>query len=269
MSAHPRSGAQPSLKIAPLATSSLPLGSALLGALMLAGAAMLARRHASSGAGCRALSSAPPIARRSAARSSATTPQAASLAVCDALLGRRTVNQFARALPEGWESALETALTCAVHAPNHRRTEPWRFHLLGPEAARRVCELNAELVAASKGEAAARKKLERWLAMPGWLVVTCVGSGEGLDDAPNSRAREDYAAVCCAVQNLCVALHAGGIGTKWSTGGVNFDPRFNEAAGVPEDEYVVGTIWFGEAAGKPPLRPVKRLGLDAVLTRHD
>ena len=42
MSAHPRSGAQPSLKIAPLATSSLPLGSALLGALMLAGAAMLA-----------------------------------------------------------------------------------------------------------------------------------------------------------------------------------------------------------------------------------
>ena len=81
--------------------------------------------------------------------------------------------------------------------------------------------------------------------------------------------REDYAAVCCAVQNLCVALHAGGIGTKWSAGGVNFDPRFNEAAGVPEDEYVVGTIWFGEAAGKPPLRPVKRLGLDAVLTRHD
>ena len=215
MSAHPRSGAQPSLKIAPLATSSLPLGSALLGALMLAGAAMLARRHASSGAGCRALSSARPNARRSAARSSATTPQAASLAVCDALLGRRTVNQFARALPEGWESALETALTCAVHAPNHRRTEPWRFHLLGPEAARRVCELNAELVAASKGEAAARKKLERWLAMPGWLVVTCVGSGEGLDDAPNSRARCACGRVGSprALDGMCAAE-----GARWHAG---------------------------------------------------
>ena len=57
--------------------------------------------------------------------------------------------------------------------PNHKRTEPWRFHLLGPKTVRRVCELNAELVAAAKGEAAGAKKLTRWLAMPGWLVVTC------------------------------------------------------------------------------------------------
>ena len=105
------------------------------------------------------------------------------------------------------------AVEAATYAPNHKRTEPWRFHLLGPAAARRVCELNAELVAASKGEAAGAKKLERWLRMPGWLVVTCVGGGGGasLDD-PAGAAREDYAACCCAVQNLCLSLHADGLG---------------------------------------------------------
>ena len=131
-----------------------------------------------------------------------------------------------------------------------------------------MCELNAELVAASKGEAAGAKKLERWLRMPGWLVVTCVGGGGGasLDD-PAGAAREDYAACCCAVQNLCLSLHADGLGTKWTTGAVNFDARFGAAAGLPADEYVVGTLWFGRAATTPP-PPAKRLGVEEVLRRH-
>ena len=42
--------------------------------------------------------------------------------------------------------------------------------------------------------------------------------GEGGDAAmvePDGVAREDYAACCCAVHNLCLSLHAEGIGTKW------------------------------------------------------
>ena len=178
------------------------------------------------------------------------------------------MNAFEPTLPPGWEGPLAAAVDAAQWAPNHRRTEPWRFHLLGEEAIRRVCELNAELVRAKKGDAAAEKKLQRWLAMPGWLVCTCVGSGEGLDD-PQGKAREDYAACCCAVQNLCLSLHADGLGTKWTSGAVNFDPRFGEAAGLAADEYVVGTIWFGEADGELPPPPRKRLSMEEVLHRHD
>jgi len=195
---------------------------------------------------------------------------------------RRTINDFETTLPPGWEDAVNRAIEAATHAPNHKRTEPWRFHLLGPDAVRNVCELNAALVSAKKGEEAGRKKFDRWLKMPGWLVATCVveeGKGKGKDDSPAASsddmdgnpaglARENYAAVCCAVQNLCLSLHAEGIGTKWTTGPVNFDERFGEAAGVPEDEYVVGTMWFGTAA-KVPDAPRKRLSLEDVLTRHD
>ena len=70
------------------------------------------------------------------------------------------------------------------------------------------------------------------------------------------------------MQNLCLSLHAEGIGTKWTSGAVNFDPRFAAAAGLPEDEYVVGTIWFGKAAAEPEA-PQKRLTVEDVLCRHD
>lgn len=189
------------------------------------------------------------------------------------LLSRRTINDFEPTLPEGWEKSVHRAIEAARHAPNHKRTEPWRFHLLGSKSVRRVCELNAELVAAKKGTEAGQKKLERWLAMPGWLVVTQVidddDEGNSSFDVPNGLLREDYAACCCAVQNLCLSLHWDGLGTKWTTGPVNFDPRFGDAVGnLPTNEKVVGTIWFGKAS-KTPSVPQKRLSVDDILCRHD
>ena len=201
---------------------------------------------------------------------STSAPAADLMSLHDALRTRRTINAFQAELPGGWEAALERAVEAATWAPNHKRTEPWRFHVLGPRAARRVCELNAELVAASKGEAAGAKKLDRWLAMPGWLVVTCVGEGDGASmDDPMGVGREDYAACCCAVQNLCLSLHADGLGTKWTSGGVNFDPRFRESAEIPDGEFVVGTIWFGAPAGALAPSPPKKLAVKEVMTRHE
>jgi len=188
----------------------------------------------------------------------------------DLILSRRTINDFESKLPSNWETSLQSAIEAATYAPNHKRTEPWRFHLLGTKSIQRVCELNAKLVAQAKGEAAGEKKLKRWLAMPGWLVVTCrseVESQAGMD-IPMSLEREDYAACCCAVQNLCLSLHAQGLGTKWTTGPVNFDPDFAQAAGLPSDEYVVGTIWFGTPASQPK-PPPKKLARDDVFIRHE
>mmetsp|Transcript_29224 Transcript_29224/g.62145 ORF Transcript_29224/g.62145 Transcript_29224/m.62145 type:complete len:256 (-) Transcript_29224:118-885(-) len=193
------------------------------------------------------------------------------------ILTRRTINEFAPELPSDWERSLEHAIEAAIYAPNHKRSEPWRFHLLGPKSIENVCKLNADIVASKKGEVAGEKKLKRWLQMPGWLVVTCVksankGGGEVDTDAdtmadPMGLAREDYAACCCAVQNLCLSLSAQGIGTKWTTGPVNFDERFAEAVGFShENEYTVGTIWFGTPVSSPS-PPGKKIGLDHVLRR--
>lgn len=191
---------------------------------------------------------------------------------------RRTINSFEPLLPKNWEQVLEKAILSAVHAPNHKRTEPWRFHLLGPDTVNKICELNASIVAKKKGEKAGKKKLERWLQMPGWLVVTCKMqiSGSDSDDTPPivnmedpmGIDREDYAACCCAVQNLCLSLHNQGMGTKWTTGPVNFDDRFGEIVGFGNNEFVVGTIWFGTPEKVPECAPVKKRSMEDIFIRH-
>jgi len=78
--------------------------------------------------------------------------------------------------------------------------------------------------------------------------------------------REDYAAVCCAVQNLCLSLHNAGMGTKWTTGPVNFDTEFSEIVGLKKEEYVVGTIWFGTPEANPSA-PKKKKKIKDVFRR--
>lgn len=159
-------------------------------------------------------------------------------AVLGAVRGRRTVHDFLdEPVPD---AALGEALEAARWAPNHYRTEPWRMYLLGVETQARIAELNAGLVAASRGERAAEIKRKRWLAMPGWMVMTV------LDDEDALRARENYAACCCAAQNFMLVLWTHGIGVKWTTGPVTRDERFASVVGFDAArESPVGLFWFG------------------------
>lgn len=162
-------------------------------------------------------------------------------AVSRVLHERRTVHDF---LPEAVpDSLIEWALEIARWAPNHHRTEPWRAYLLGPRTQEAVAALNARLVSARQGERAAEIKLRRWRAMPGWLVLTALRNEDGL------REQEDYAACCCAAQNLMLALWSVGVGVKWSTGGVVRAPEFAATVGFDAAaEQVVGLFWYGRPA---------------------
>lgn len=152
--------------------------------------------------------------------------------------GRRTIGQFKQGQPP--RETIVAAIELATWAPNHRKTEPWRFAWLGTQSQQALIELNAELVAAKKGPEAAAVKARQWSTIPGWLAITCVRSEEPL------LAEEDYAACCCAVQNLMLALWSVGIGTKWSTGDVTRHPRYAEIVGFdPTVERSVGLIWYG------------------------
>ena len=167
-----------------------------------------------------------------------------SSSIDDLIRGRRTINFFESGLPPS-ELILE-AIDLARWVPNHHLTEPWRFYLLSDSAKSTVVELNAELVLQEKGEKAADIKRKRWSEIPGWLVVTCLRSTDEL------RAREDYAATCCAVYAFCLYLWSRGVGTKWTTGKVTRDPRFYDAIWTdPEVEQVVGLVWYGYAAEVP------------------
>lgn len=165
---------------------------------------------------------------------------------------RRTVHDFApRAVPR---EIISAGLALALRAPNHHLTQPWHFSLLGPRTAEAMALLNADQVRARSGDDAARLKLERWRAVSGWLLVTCDR------DADPVREREDYAACCCAIQNLQLYLWAHGVGMKWTTGAVTRMPEFFALAGIdPEQQSVVGLLWYGYPADdtRTPRRPLE------------
>lgn len=168
----------------------------------------------------------------------------AALDLAALIRSRRTIHDFS-AEPVPQARVLE-ALDLACWVPNHHRTEPWRFYLLGDTAQARVVALNTALVRASKGDAAAESKRKRWQAMPGWLALTCRTSTDP------AREREDYAACCCAAQNLGLALWQQGIGLKWGTGKVIRAPEFMEILGAdPAQEFAVGLFWYGYPAEIP------------------
>jgi len=178
--------------------------------------------------------------------------------VAQIIRNRRTIHDF-RAGETPPVETIEAAIDHAVWAPNHHLSQPWRFRLLGPETRERICLLQADLVRAKGGEQAAAHRLARWRAVPGWLLLTCSRSADPV------REREDFAACCCAAQNLMLFLWEKGIGVKWTTGEVTRQPRFFEIVGIdPAAESPVGLFWYGYAQVVPE---VDRAPGTAKLTR--
>jgi nitroreductase len=154
------------------------------------------------------------------------------------LRGRRSIDLFA---PEPVRvTTLMAAIELASWAPNHRLTEPWRFYLIGPTTMRGVVELAVELEIAKKGERAGPVRRARLEAVPGTFVLTSARSDDELTE------RENYAACCCAAQNLMLYLWRQGIGVKWTTGAMTRHQRFYELLGINAGkESVVGFFWYG------------------------
>ena len=185
------------------------------------------------------------------------TMTAALSPVHEALRTRRTVHNFdnSRAVPD---DVLHRAVEAATYAPNHKMTEPWLFRRLGQDAIEAIASLNAASIADPDK---ASKKKKRWAEIRNWLVVTSRITPE--DDL---LTREDYAATCCAVQNLQLSFAADGLGTKWTSGDIQRTPEFERICGVDGNlECVCGVIWYGYADGAVPSVPKRKLGVDEVL----
>jgi nitroreductase len=159
---------------------------------------------------------------------------------------RRSIDLF-QPEPVGTEALLE-AIELARWAPNHRLTNPWRFYVLGPATADAVARCAAAFEAETKGERAGAARLARYRAIPGNFVVTSRRSADELLE------REDYAACCCAIQNLMLYMWQKGIGVKWTTGAITREQRLYDVLGIDSQaERIVGFFWYG----RPQVVPTK------------
>jgi len=174
--------------------------------------------------------------------------------VHEALRGRRTVQRYTGEPVD--DEALQRALGAAHLAPCHKLTWPWRFTVLGPQTRAWLVDLAVQLKAAKKKDCTPEEVAAGVRARLGSAGVLLAVSQ--VLDADAFRREEDYAATACAIQNLCLSLHADGYGTKWSTGGFTRHPDTYERLGIDADrERIVGVVLAGTpcAEVKTPPRP--------------
>jgi nitroreductase len=144
---------------------------------------------------------------------------------------------------------IQRVLDCAVRAPNHKLTEPWRFSVLTESARDRFAEIRAGHrlkrfadPSSAEAQAAADKVRRESRETPAYLVVMAAQN-------PDEIIREeDYAATMMAIANLMIAAQSLGLGTSLKTGGVMRDPALMQLASVPENFRVVGIVSLGYPA---------------------
>ena len=144
---------------------------------------------------------------------------------------------------------IELLLECAVRAPNHKLTEPWRFAVLTGEAKTRLAEIKArhrlkryEDPSSAEALAAMDKVRRETLEAPAVIVIM---SRVHDDDITRE---EDYAAVMMATANLMTAAQSLGLGTYLKTGGVMGDPALGELVGLLDGYRIVGVLSLGYPA---------------------
>ncbi len=167
------------------------------------------------------------------------------VSVYEAIHNRRMNNEFTDDVPS--RESLQRMLDAAVWAPNHRLTNPWRFFVLekGGQKRTEVAQLAYDnLFARGGNHDNADGSRQRVLDSPGLIYVYSVpGDSEEM-------TQENYAAACCAVQNLLLAAVAEGLAGDWSTGNTTRHPSLAETLGGESDWTMVGALFIGQ-----PSRP--------------
>jgi nitroreductase len=165
----------------------------------------------------------------------------------NAITSRTSVRRF-RSEPVP-RNIIERLLECAVRAPNHKLTEPWRFVVLTGAARNQFAEIRARHrlkrftdPSGPDAQAAADKVRRESVETPVYIVVMTAVS-------PDDITREDdYAAAMMAIANVMTAAQSLGLGTYLRTGGVMQDPALLQLAGVPQNFRVVGILSLGYPA---------------------
>ena len=143
---------------------------------------------------------------------------------------------------------VEKILESAVHAPNHRLTEPWRFHVFTGKGRGELARARAEVAriqAEAEGEeeefAAGRISRERKKVFRAPVVIVVISKG-GRDEV---ETLENYAACAAAVQNMQLTAHSLGLGTIWRTGPVAYHPYMREFFGLDNGDKIVAHLYLG------------------------
>jgi nitroreductase len=170
----------------------------------------------------------------------------------EALRTRRSVAALkSDAVPR---TLIEQILESALHAPNHKHLEPWRFFVFSGSSREKLAvaleaNFRRDHPDADEAELAAkgRKSADRVRSAPVTIVVTSEPHPDEVLDL------ENYAAAAAAVEHILLAAHALGLGAYWRTGEAAYTAPHNavkELIGVREEVRIVAFVILGYPSGE-------------------
>jgi len=178
--------------------------------------------------------------------SNAVSIPATDVSVYEALYRRRMSWQLSSA-PVPRET-IDRMLAAAVWAPNHRLTEPWRFFVVDQDSPvrQKVADLAYEFSMQRNNNPERAAAVRSSVADPPILIyVYCV-------PGPNEdTTQENYAAVCCAAQNISLAGVAEGLAVTWETGGATRHLQLKATLGAEEDWTLAAMLSVGVPEDNP------------------
>ena len=173
-----------------------------------------------------------------------------------AMRARRTAHRWQPTPVD--DAVVERCLEAAHQAPCHKHTWPWRFTLVGPRARARVTALAIELKTGGRPvHDKQRAFLVSQFGNPGALVVVSQVVAEDAE-----RAREDYAACACAIENMMLAARAWGVSSLFTTFFFLRREAIKEILGIPPQIFMECAVFFGygaEELGRPRRKPVREV----------
>jgi nitroreductase len=146
-------------------------------------------------------------------------------------------------------------LDLAVSAPNHYRTNPWRFVVISGQARARIGDVAARALAAQPDakDALVERQRVQFLRAPTVIAIAAAADEDPIKHAENKHA------VAAGVQNILIGATAAGLASAWRSGAAMVDPAVTapvkEALGLSPTDEIVSFVYLGYPVSPPGAKP--------------
>ncbi|GHO87255.1 nitroreductase family protein [Dictyobacter formicarum] len=174
--------------------------------------------------------------------------------VFETIKRRRSIGKMTDQVPT--HEQIERILEAATHAPNHHKTEPWKFFVLGGRARVELGDVMAQALAERHkdnphlcSQASLDKERNKPLRSPILIAVAAEAPKQA-----NVLAIENIEATAAAVQNMLLTAEELGLAAMWRTGDAAYDPQIKRWFGLTPEDHLVSFIYLGYPAIQPAER---------------
>jgi nitroreductase len=142
---------------------------------------------------------------------------------------------------------IEKVIDAGTWAPNHHRTEPWRFVVFMGEGRESLGKVLAEISLERKKETSSEERetlIQKQMAMAfrAPVIITVIVKPQ---DDPKIMHSEEITAGDAAMQNMLLAVHALGLDGIWRTGPGATHPKMKKFLQLDREDEIVGFLYLG------------------------